>query len=110
MHSIYNHTGLFHCINTCQVPQEMFVTWPIGLMFKQLGTRQMLMYEKTNVIPIRCIVKSCKFEVFRTRSFISNYQLFDCSSYSGVGIKLYNPQNDYYQFFFLSNISFGCVK
>ena len=30
-----DHTCLSHCINTCQVPQMMLNTRPIGLVFKQ---------------------------------------------------------------------------
>ena len=48
-----DHTCLFHYINTCRVPRMMLNTRPIGLVFKQHPRdRQMLMHEKTCVIPI----------------------------------------------------------
>ena len=44
---------MFHCINTCRVPRMMLNTRPIGLVFKQHPRdRQMLMHEKTCMIPI----------------------------------------------------------
>ena len=39
------------------------------------------------------------------------FQIISNSNYKKVDIKIYNPQNDYNQRFFLeSNISFGCIK
>ena len=48
-----DHTCLFHCINTCQVPWTMFehLAWRPRVQTAP-GTRQMLMHEKKCVIPI----------------------------------------------------------
>ena len=49
-----DHTCLLHCINTCWVPRND--VWTPGLTASCsnsfLGTRQMLMHEKTCLIPI----------------------------------------------------------
>ena len=48
-----DHTCLFCCINNCRVPRQCLNTLPNGLVFKQhCLTQQMLMHQKTCVIPV----------------------------------------------------------
>ena len=41
----YNHTPLFHCINTGRVARGCLNTWPSILVFKQLSQDQVNAYK-----------------------------------------------------------------
>ena len=71
-----NHTCLFHCINTCWVPWTMFEHLCSNSF---LRTRQMLMHEKTCVIPIiaPCLLGNfsylcCLLIIFSKSAFSKN--------------------------------------